>query len=255
MSMLGERLGNARLHKAFSLWQFGHRTGIELPGEDPGQLNPLPKWNSFSTESVSQGYEIMVTPIQICRAFCAYANGGYLVQPTLIKGVLDADGDVIANSAEPDPSSFPRVLDPSTAAIVRRILCDVPIRGTAAGTGTRSLIWNIFGKTGTAYISEGKAGYSATKFNSSFIAGAPAENPKLVIAFIVHEPNRAKGHFGGWVAAPGASRVLQRCLAYLQVPPSPDLPLPPAQLANELWQYNPRVYDRVEHKQVAVLDQ
>src|SRR5439155_20950138 len=120
---------------------------------------------------------------------------------------------------------------------------------------TRSLVWNIFGKTGTAHISEGKAGYSATKFNSSFIAGAPAENPRLVIAMVVHEPDRTKAHYGGWVAAPGASRVLQRSLAYLQTPRSPDLPLPPPSIANVLVNYDVRIYSRVEKKQTAALDE
>ncbi len=253
MSMLGERLGNPRLYKALSSWNFGKPTGIELPGENGGRLYPLRTWKNFSTESVSQGYEIMVTPMQLCRAFCAYANGGRLVTPHLIKGVLDADGNVVAKYQHTDLSRLPQVIDPVTAAEVRRILCDVPIRGTAHGTGTRSMVWNIFGKTGTAHISEGKAGYSATKFNSSFIAGAPAENPQLVIAFIIHEPDRAKAHYGGWVAAPGASRVLQRSLAYLQIPPSPDLPLPPPSVASVLYEYDPAVYSRTT-KPVAVND-
>jgi cell division protein FtsI/penicillin-binding protein 2 len=254
MSMLGERLGNPRLFKALSSWNFGKPTGIELPGENGGRIYPLSKWRNFSTESVSQGYEIMVTPMQLCRAFCAYANGGRLVTPHLIKGMLDADGNVVARYQHTELNQLPEVVDAVTAAEVRRILCDVPIRGTAHGTGTRSMVWNIFGKTGTAHISEGKAGYSTTKFNSSFIAGAPAENPRLVIAYIIHEPDRAKAHYGGWVAAPGASRVLQRSLAYLQVPPSPDLPLPPPSVANVLYEYDPAVYSR-ETKPVALTDQ
>jgi len=244
MSMLGERMGNPRLFKAVTGWNFGKPTGIELPGENGGRVYPLNRWKSFTTESVSQGYEIMVTPIQLARAFCAYANGGKLVTPKLIKGTVDADGNLTPWDSEIATAQPVQIIDPLTAAQMKRILADVPIRGTAQGTGTRSDIWNIFGKTGTAHISEGKAGYSATKFNSSFIAGAPAENPRLVIAFIIHEPNRALAHYGGWVAAPGASRALQRTLAYLQVPPSPDLPLPPPEIANVLERYNPKLYDR-----------
>ncbi len=95
MSQLGERMGNPRLHEALSSFRFGTPTGIELPGEDPGRLNPLKQWNKFSTESISQGYEIMVTPMQLARGFCAYANGGRLVQPHIVKGVLDEQGNVI----------------------------------------------------------------------------------------------------------------------------------------------------------------
>ncbi len=175
------------------------------------------------------------------------------MNPHIIRGVLDPDGNVVSATKRTPLDQLPQVIDPVTAAEMKRILADVPIRGTAEGTDTRSLVWNIFGKTGTAHISEGKAGYSLTKFNSSFIAGAPAESPRLVIAFIIHEPDRTKAHYGGWVAAPGASRVLQRSLAYLQVPASPDLPLPPPEVANVLTSYNPKQYSRTP-KAVATLD-
>jgi cell division protein FtsI/penicillin-binding protein 2 len=251
--MLGERLGNTRLHTALASWDYGRPTGIELPGENGGKLNPLSKWNKYSTESVSQGYEIMVTPLQLCRAFCGYANGGRLVTPHLIKGFVDSDGNVIDTDRTVALSSLPQVIDPNTAAEVKRILADVPIRGTAEGNGVRSLEWNIFGKTGTAHISEGKKGYSPTRFNSSFVAGAPAENPRLVIAFIIHDPDK-EAHFGGAVAGPGASRVLQRSLAYLQVPRSPDLPMPPDSVISVLENFNPKIYDRTPKKAVAIAE-
>ena len=244
MSILGEKLGNSRLHRALDSWNFGHRTGIELPGEKPGLLNYLPKWTKYSTESVSQGYEVTVTPMQLARGFCGYANGGRLVTPHLLKGFLDTDGNVVDPTPATPLADCPQVVDSNTAAEIKRILSDVPIRGTAAGTHTRSSVWNIFGKTGTSHISNGKGGYSETKFNSSFLGAAPAEDPRLVIALIVHEPLKSLAHYGGWVAAPGASRVLQRSLAYLQVPSSPDLPLPPANVAAELVHYNPKVYAR-----------
>lgn len=178
-SMIAERLGNPRLFKAITSFGFGRPTGVELPGEDEGRVNPLNKWTKYSTESVAQGYEVMITPIQLARAFCTYANGGHLVPPHVVKGVLDADGNVIDRVQPVKTEQLPRVIDQSTADEVRRILSDVVIRGTA--TGARSNTWNIFGKTGTAHITEG-AHYSATKFNSSFVAGAPYENPRLVVS-------------------------------------------------------------------------
>ena len=214
MSQLGERLGNERLHKALETFRFGQPTGIELPGEDQGKLNPLKKWNKFSTESVSQGYEIMVTPMQLARGFCAYANGGRLVSPHIVKGVLDEHGNVIDRTKPQTLEMMPEAIDNVTAALVKRILCDVPIRGTAANATNnplnqvRSDVWNIFGKTGTAHISQGKAGYAADKYTSSFMGAAPAENPRLVIVMVIHEPDAEYGaahglsHYGGAVAAP-----------------------------------------------------
>lgn len=242
MSMLAERMENPRLYKAITTFGFGSKTGIELPGEDPGLVYPLNRWGKKSTESVAQGYEVMVTPLQLARAMCAYANGGRMVRPSIIKGVLDADGAVVTRSRRADLKLLPEAVNPITAAEVRRVLCDVPVRGTAQGA--RSSIWNVFGKTGTSHISEGKKGYSPTRFNSSFIGGAPAEDPRLVIAMVIHEPDRKLGHYGGAVSAPAAVRSLERALAYLQVAASPDLPLPPPQVAGVLVNYNPKVYRR-----------
>jgi cell division protein FtsI/penicillin-binding protein 2 len=246
MSMLGERMGNPSLYKALTGFNFGKQTGVELPGENPGKVNPLVKWNKYSTESVSQGYELMVTPLQLARGFCAYANGGRLVSPHLIKGVLNSDGDVVSRNAPKALDMLPEVIDPVTAATMKRILCDVVIRGTAMKA--RSSVWNIFGKTGTAHVSNGKGGYSDKRYTSSFMGGAPAENPRLVVMMVIHEPDidyaNSKGlsHYGGAVAAPGASRILERCLAYLQVPASPDLPIPPPQIANVLYAFDAKMY-------------
>jgi cell division protein FtsI/penicillin-binding protein 2 len=137
---------------------------------------------------------------------------------------------------------LPEVIDPMTAAEMKRILCDTVIRGTA--TKARDDVWNIFGKTGTAHISQGRGGYSASKYTSSFLAGAPAENPRLVVAFIIHEPDRSIAHYGGTVSAPGAANLLRRSLSYLQVPASPDLPTPPPQIANVLINFSEKAYKR-----------
>jgi cell division protein FtsI/penicillin-binding protein 2 len=240
MSMLGERMGNDKIWRALTNFGFGNRTGIELPGENGGKVSPLKQWTKYSTESCAQGYELMVTPLQLARGFCCYANGGRLVQPRVIKGFLDADGNTISEQKPTDFSLLPQAVDPQTAALVRRILCDVVVRGTAMKA--RSRVWNIFGKTGTAHISQGPGkGYSETLFNSSFIAGCPAESPRLVVAFVIHKPH-AETHYGGAVAGPGACKLLERCMAYLQVPMSPDLQPPPPNIAAVLWEYKPSVY-------------
>ena len=240
MCMLGERMGNEKLYRAIRSFGFGHQTGIELPGEDPGQVHPLNKWTKYSTESVSQGYEVMVTPLQLCRAFCVYANGGHLVTPRVIKGTLDADGQMASRSEATSLQSMPLAIDPQTARDVRRVLCDVVVRGTA--TKARSKSWNIFGKTGTAHVSNGTDGYSDSKFTSSFMAGAPFENPRIVVTMIVHEPDKEIAHYGGAVAAPGAAKLIERALSYLQVQASPDLPLPPPNVAAVLYNYQEKLY-------------
>lgn len=239
MCMLGERMGNAKIYQAIKSFGFGKTTGLELPGEDPGLINPLAKWTKYSTESVSQGYEVMVTPLQLARAFCAYANGGHLVSPRVIKGSLTPSGKVASRAEVTTLQLTPSVIDPVTAMEVRRVLCDTLVRGTA--TKARSKTWNIFGKTGTAHVST-NGSYNDAKYTSSFISGAPYEDPKIVVVMIIHEPDRELAHYGGTVAAPGAAHLIERALAYLQVPPSPDLPLPPPQVASVLYNYQEKLY-------------
>lgn len=242
MSMLANRMGNRNLHRALYSFGFGQTTGIELPGEDPGRLIPLPKWTRYSTESIAQGYEIMVTPLQLAKAFSAYANGGRLVQPHLVQGVLDADGELVQRVKPKPLTLLPEVMDPGTSLEMRRIMCDTIVRGT--GTRARSRTWNIFGKTGTAHISLGKAGYSPTLYTSSFVSAAPAEDPRLVVVMVVHEADRRIAHFGGTVVAPNAGKFYERALSYLNVPASPELTPPPPQIASVLVNYDPRVYRR-----------
>jgi cell division protein FtsI (penicillin-binding protein 3) len=241
MAMLAERVGNANLHKALRGFCFGEPTGIELPGEDPGLINPLKKWGKYSTQSVAQGYELMVTPLQLARGMCAFANGGRLVQPRIVKGILEENGRIASQTEPAALKMMPEVVDPITAAEVKRVLADVPVRGTAQKS--RSKTWNLFGKTGTAHVSRGGR-YDQKSYTSSFVGGAPFESPRLVIAFIIHEPDRSRGHYGGLVSAPSAGRVLERSLAYLQVPASPDLPLPPPKIAGVLYSFDPKAYTK-----------
>jgi cell division protein FtsI/penicillin-binding protein 2 len=191
----------------------------------------------------------MVTPIQLARAYCAYANGGRLVKPTLVKGFLDPDGRIVPRTRPTEFQMLPEVLDPVTAAEMKRIMCDVVVRGTA--TKARSDTWNIFGKTGTAHIAV-NGHYSTEKFNSSFMCGAPAENPRLVVTLIIHEPDKSIAHYGGNVSGPAAKRLVERALTYLQVPSSPDLPPPPPQIASVLVGYNEKLYNRGHHADASV---
>ncbi|HEY1628427.1 MAG TPA: penicillin-binding protein 2, partial [Tepidisphaeraceae bacterium] len=189
MTMLGERMGKENVYRALKSWNFGQQTGIELPGEDPGLIRPFNKWANSDLVSAVQGYSIMVTPLQLARGFCSYANGGHLVTPRIVQGVLDEEGNIISRTRPPALKDMPQVIDPGTAASMRRILCDVVIRGTA--TKARSQIWNIFGKTGTAHRAV-NGRYDQSHYTSSFVGGAPYENPRLVIAFIIHDPDRNK---------------------------------------------------------------
>ncbi len=239
MTMIGEKLGKERIRAAIASFGFGQKTGVETRGEDGGMLLPTSKWGTADIVSTVQGYRLMVTPLQLARAMSVYANGGRLVSPHLVKATLDDEGHELSRYAPQRWESLPTVVDTNTAASMRRILADVPVRGTGRDIDAKT--YNLFGKTGTAHVAK-NGNYSDTSYTSSFVGGGPYENPRLVVAFIIHEPDKTLAHYGGKVSAPSAGNVLERSLAYLQVPPSPQLVAPPANVASVLVNFDPKVY-------------
>lgn len=240
MSHIGQKMGNARLHDALTRFGFGKVTGIELPGENGGLLRGTAKWSKLSADSLVMGYELLVTPLQLAQATSAIANGGTIVRPTIVKGLVNERGDVASLRSAAAVGN--RALGEETSAEVRRVLADVLVRGT--GTRARSDTYNIFGKTGTAHLPErGRRGYSKDRYTSSFVGGAPVEHPRLVVTFVIHEAQKVgRQYFGGTTAAPGAAMVLERSLKYLDTEASPRLNLPPASVVGKLHNYSEKAY-------------
>jgi cell division protein FtsI/penicillin-binding protein 2 len=216
---------------------FGAKTGLGLGGEDSG-LVPS-KWGWGTRESIMQGYALLATPMQLCRAMSAIANGGRLVTPRLVAGSMQPGGEVMVEVSD---SHDPQVVERQTALEVRRLLADVAVRGTARRVQDEIKRWNMFGKTGTAHRTI-KGRYNEEHYVSTFVGGAPYEAPRLVIAVSIYDADKSigpvpgKGHHAGIVSAPAAARMLNRALDYLDVPDSPDLPEPPAHIASQLINY------------------
>jgi cell division protein FtsI/penicillin-binding protein 2 len=217
---VGLRLGGPAMHAAAGEFGFGRNSGVGLPGESAGIVRPLASWNHYSLTSIPMGQEIAVTPIQLVKAFSAFANGGMMATPTLL-----AD--------EADDPIFEHAIDERTADLTRRVLREVVTDGT--GRRARSTRYRIWGKTGTAEIPDRvHGGYIEDGFVASFVCGAPLRNPRLIVAVIVHHPDRAIGHYGGTVAAPPAKSIVEQTLAYLGVPPDGEEAVPPPDLTPQL---------------------
>jgi len=218
LAKVGTRMGNRRLHAALVEFGFGRRTGRWLPGEAPGLVFPLSRWGSLSTTRVPFGQEYLVTTLQMARAFAVFANGGRLLEPRILRGVLDSRGRVVTRMNEPRVVGHP--LSPRTARqMVDRALVGV----VESGTGRRAQLsgYQVFGKTGTAQkIDPETRRISHSRYVAWFLAGAPADAPRLVVAVAVNEPDRSLGYYGGTVAAPVAKAILERALPYLGVEPS-----------------------------------
>ncbi|HKQ47505.1 MAG TPA: penicillin-binding protein 2 [Phycisphaerae bacterium] len=225
MAKIGKRLGNKKLYDYVKAFGFGRKTGIDLEGEDPGILQSFNRWGPFSTTSIPIGQEIGATPLQMARAFCAFANGGLLVQPYVVRAVVTPDGRLVSDFS--NPPSEGRALPEAVANTMRdRILCGVVEQGT--GSKSRLAHYQVFGKTGTAQIArKGGGGYEPDAYVGSFVAAAPAADPQLVVFVGISRPKKSIGYYGGTVAAPVVKEILTHALAYLQIPPDrADAPTP-----------------------------
>ena len=219
MAKIGQRLGKDRLYDGLKLFGFGRKTGIELPGEVDGLLRPPDTWTGYSITRIPFGQEICVTGMQLIRAFCILANGGRLVRPFLVRAIVDNDGKITELKRPPPPVGH--IIKPEVAEwVVREAMTGV----VNEGTGKRAQLekWQLFGKTGTANIaSSDTRGYSENEFVASFIAGAPVDEPAIVVLVSIRKPNRSlgKGYTGGVIAAPVAAKIIEKTLTYLGVKP------------------------------------
>lgn len=232
---VGLRVGGARLAETIRGFGFGRLTGIDLPGENAGQVHPLSDRNSLATAYVSFGQGLSLTPLQLANAVAAVAGGGTLRRPYVVASIGGGSGEPTRYRR---PEVLGRPLSEATARQLERILEGV---ASPEGTGQAARIpgYRVAGKTGTAQTAE-PGGYSSTRFVASFVGFAPARDPALVAAVVIDEP-RLPAYHGGQVAAPAFRAMVERTLRYLDVPPDRDaVPSIPEILPLEL----PRASDR-----------
>ena len=212
MAMVAERMTHKEMQNALQRFGFGIKTNCGLTGETAGIVTSPKQWKTYTQTSVAIGQEIAVTPLQIVRAYCAFARDGTMPQLR----ITAADG------IEPDAATKPqRALKPHTVSITREAMKGVMEEGT--GRAAQSGKFQLFGKSGTAQLPKrnGK-GYWQDRYVSSFIAGAPYEQPRIVVLCVIDDPDRRKGHFGGAIAGPVVRDVVDETLTYLGV--TPDMP-------------------------------
>ncbi|HEX6642165.1 MAG TPA: penicillin-binding transpeptidase domain-containing protein, partial [Thermoanaerobaculia bacterium] len=210
---VGLALGEKRFYEWIRRFGFGERSGLPLPGEASGLLRRTDKWTQVSPASISIGQEIGVTPLQITRAVAAVATGGLLIEPRIVKRIVDDEGNTLAELPRHPPR---RVMSEKTAAVLNEILKNVVARGTGEKAAIAEHV--VAGKTGTAQKA-GRGGYSADRYVGSFAGYVPADQPRLVILAVIDEP-RGGEYYGGAVAAPVFREVAEGTLRYLGVAPS-----------------------------------
>jgi cell division protein FtsI (penicillin-binding protein 3) len=195
---------------------FGQRPDISFPGTVSGRLRPYKTWRPIEQATMSYGYGLSASLFQMARSYTVFAHDGKIIPATMLK--------------HSEPAVGVQVLSPRTAGQVRKML---QMAAGPGGTGQRAqtIGYSVGGKSGTAYKQIGK-GYGTDKnrkYRGWFVGLAPIENPRVVVAVMIDEPTDGQ-YFGGVVAAPVFSEVVQQTLRMMGV--QPDIAVKPQIVAN-----------------------
>jgi cell division protein FtsI (penicillin-binding protein 3) len=211
---VGLAVGRERYYRYVSAFGFGQPTAVGLPGESRGQLRPPERWSGLSLASLSIGQELSVTALQMLAAVAAIANDGRLMQPRIVRAVVDQDGRELRRFP---PEAVRQVVSPETAATLRQILAAVVAQGTGAKAAVEG--YAVAGKTGTAQKLDPVARvYSRKPGVLSFVGFVPADAPRLAMFVMLDEPKTVA--WGSEAAAPLFALVAAQVLRHLGIPPA-----------------------------------
>lgn len=205
------RIGEQNLYDMIRTYGYGKKTGVDLPAESFGLVNPIENWETVSLASLSIGYEISVTAIQMLQAINVIANRGVATRPMIVKNIV-----LNPKKIQKQPFEYRRIISEEIASQ----LIDIFQQVTEVGTGTAAHIegYSTAGKTGTAQKFDKNIGsYSSSKHTASFVGFAPVEDPLFSMIVVIDNP---KGlYYGGQVAAPVFHEIGRQIFRYLRIPP------------------------------------
>jgi cell division protein FtsI (penicillin-binding protein 3) len=219
---IGFKVGTDRLSDYVQRFGFGRPVSPDFPGENAGIVYERTKWTDSALASVSMGYQVGVTPLQMAAAVSSVANGGQYVEPRVVRAAYRDN-----RRYEVKPKVLRRTISPDTAASLTGIMEQVVERGTAKGFAEIPG-YTVAGKTGTANTLVNKH-YSNSTY-ASFVGFVPSRDPKVTILVMLDSPTGPAGHFGGPVSGPIFRRIAESTLRYLGVAPTID-PAPPVLVA------------------------
>lgn len=214
---IGQKLGVHNFYKYFEAFGFTEKTNVDLPGEATPAAGVTyhteDEMGRVELASESFGQSFQVSPIQMITAVCAAANGGKLMQPYIVKEVLDAEGNVTSTT---QPKIRRQVISESTSRTLSLMLEEV----VKYGTGKNAYVagYRVAGKTGTSEKLGTLKDDTGKKYVTSFVAFAPANDPKVAVLIAVDEPQG--GNIGGGTnAAPSVAAVIEEAMKYYNVQP------------------------------------
>ena len=198
------------LWELFSSIGYGQRPQIAFPGAVTGRLKPYKNWRPVEQATMAYGYGLSASLLQMARAYTPLARSGDVIPVTMLR-----------KEADEAPLQGLRVLSPATVTEIRKML---HLATSPGGTGTKAqtIGYSVGGKSGTAHKQEGK-GYASNKYRAWFVGMAPVVGtPRIIVAVMVDEPSNGQ-HYGGDVAAPVFSQVVQQTLRMMNVAPDIDV--------------------------------
>ena len=203
---LAMQMDRREMWELYSQVGFGQKPQLQFPGAVTGRLRPYKSWRPIEQATMSYGYGLSTSLFQLARAYTVFARDGEVIPASMLQQAAAPTGL--------------RVIKPETARAVREML------RLAAGPGgtapkAQTIGYSVGGKTGTAHKQEGKA-YTTDKYRAWFVGMAPIENPRIIVAVMIDEPNNGV-HYGGDVAAPVFSQVVQQTLRMMGVAPDLDV--------------------------------
>lgn len=206
--LIYQELGDPLLFRYLRAFGLGYSTGIDLPAEESGNLDPVSSWCAPCGASTAIGYRVAVTPIQMTAAFAAVANQGVMKQPYVVEQI----GNETTGGRRQE-----RVLPDEVAATMRTMLGQVITEGTGGAAAIAGYL--VGGKTGTTNKYEPALGKYGEDVIASFIGMAPLSKPAVVIGVFIDSPRAEGFDTGGAVAAPLFSRIASYALGQLGVAP------------------------------------
>lgn len=201
------------LHDYLVKFGFGQRTGVGLPGESAGYLaSEASKWDGRTKYTVAFGQGLSSNAIHSTQIFATIANGGVSIQPSVLKSVTAPDGTV----TYPEAPKEQVVIQPETAQQVLKMLESPVVNGSARLGQVNG--YRVAGKTGTAQVPDEDG--QLTKHQANFVGVSPVTDPRIAVGVFVHNPQTSI--YGGTIAGPVFSRVMEAALLELAVPPDED---------------------------------
>ena len=210
---IAQKMSPHEMWDTFTALGYGQKPQIQFRGAVTGRVRPWKTWRPVEQATMSYGYGLSASLFQMAHSYTAFAHDGRIIPLTMLKST--------------EPAVGVKVFSPENAQAVRRML---QMAAAPGGTGqlAQTVGYSVGGKSGTAHKQVGK-GYASDKYRAWFAGMAPIDTPRIIVAVMIDEPSNGQ-YFGGVVAAPVFSEVVQQTLRLMNV--QPDVTVKPQIVAN-----------------------